>query len=1340
MLKKSAFVAPAALVALVALAAAPASAAVGVTQPENRYDRHFERLPDLRLVRGAKPRSIPLDVTAAEGEAWTIAINATWATVTPASGTGPARVKLSFDGEAVNALVDPSATLTVSGPDSTATIDIQWDIWPKVLVGADQRSGPEGRAALIDYAGDRANWPKDGFAGAWELWGFIPDETTHADRLDARAPVDAPEATPCAPGQTTGCTRDGQAGLAAGQSADQAWLLSTGDFRVTIGVLDSGIRWDSNSLVNKFYVNARELATCPPPGADLAATDRFVGFDVNDDGLFNIRDYDDAPWLEDVNFNGRRDPQDLIWADDGDGPCSDGVDDDGNGYVDDISGWDFFWNDNDPSDDSDYGHGTGEANDAGAEAHDDEGIPGVCPRCSILNVRVGDSFVVDVNQFADGVVFVVDSGADVVQEALGSINNTPYAQKAIDYAYFHNVPIVASAADETSYHHNYPGSLEHTLYVHAIVHDGDSEFSSSTFLNFNNCTNFGGHLVLSTPGEGCSSEATGKTAGQTGLLMSYWLQEKERAQGTPAEAYYATPLSAEEIYQTLIASADDIDVEGAESDPGAKDLRKFPSNEGWDLHFGWGRNNARRALELVRDRQVPPEVNVSAPRWFEVLDPDRTPTFDVRANVSSPRLTNLRWELYVSERIVGAPLVKVAEGQGGVGDSLGADDVLATINIERDLPGMFARAGDPAGSDPEQFSGIVEVRAFGTNPAGDVVAGKFRKTFGVRRDSTVLPGFPIYLGASGESSAKLTDLDGDGTEEIVVATADGLVHAISADTSELPGFPASLDVYAALNADVCAAEPTKCHRNAPAFREGTAHRIVPEDVRTSVLASIAVGDLDGDGDGCRDVVVATLDGLLYAFDCAAALRTGFPVTIDRSTTTDGLTGARRCERNGQQVTGCRDGQLFAESGFFSSPLLADIDDDGSLEIVIGGLDSRAYAWHLDGSVVNGWPVHLVNEDEPAYVDGEPNRLDDRIIASPTVADLFGDGTPWLVMGTNERKQNSNQVFLYAIHPEGRAHAGGPFPSGWPTRVDGFIPDEILPFVGRGNPNSPAAADFDGDGDDEIVNAGMGGNMLVIDGDGVARSQAMRSLSIDFGPNETVDESANALMLPVINNPSVADLDGDGVLDIVNGTAGTGLIAVASQGGKRSDFDHAVSAWISDNGFFQDGFPYRVWDYQFFMNYAVADVDGDGQMNVLSGDGGYFVYAVNNDGSSAPGFPKWTQNWHIGTPAVGDLDGDEKIEVVANTREGWLWVWKTEGHVRGPKQAQPAIAWEGFHRDDQNTGNASGRYAQLKFYKPLSPPDDGGDGCGCAQSQTNPGTLAGLSLLATLFVARRRRRA
>ena len=75
--------------------------------------------------------------------------------------------------------------------------------------------------------------------------------------------------------------------------------------------------------------------------------------------MFSVSDYKDSPDLKpdaspghpkgDKNNNGKLDAGDLILN------YSDGLDDDGNGYVDDISGWDFMKDDNDPYDDTRYG-------------------------------------------------------------------------------------------------------------------------------------------------------------------------------------------------------------------------------------------------------------------------------------------------------------------------------------------------------------------------------------------------------------------------------------------------------------------------------------------------------------------------------------------------------------------------------------------------------------------------------------------------------------------------------------------------------------------------------------------------------------------------------------------------------------------------------------------------------------------------------------------------------------------------------------------------------------------------------------------------------------------------
>jgi len=1311
-----------------------AHAALTLTQQANAYDRTFERLPDLHLVRGTQLKVIELNVGASEGETWTLTADETWLQLSSNSGTGDATVELRVDESAFAAEDNPSASLVLvedGAMTQAVTLDVNIDIWPKLYDGGDNR------ASLRAHVKNPANWPKDnGWGGRWALWGFLPDDESHPGQ-NAGVNMDTWEKTPCADGTNDDtCVGENQAGLAAGLAADQGHLLSTGDERVIIAVLDSGIHWDERDLVTKHYLNAEELRSCPPPGADADAVDVRAAFDVNEDGVFNIRDYDGAEWMTDVNKNGLRDPQDLIWGDDGDGPCSDGVDSDDNGYMDDISGWDFFWNDNDPSDDTRYGHGTGEAKDSGGEAHNFDGDTGVCPRCQILNVRVGDSFIVDVNQFADGTIFAVDSGAKVVQEALGSLNNTPYAQDAINYAYDNGVAIIASAADEASYHHNMPGSLERTLYVHAIVADTDGGWrDAATFLNFGNCTNWGGKLALSTPGTGCSSEAVGNTSGHAGLVYGYYEELRDAKLAAGENVDYWTPnLGAEELYQVLSFSADDIDVPGMEADPAALEAKRFPSNEGWDLQFGYGRNNVRRSMELLRDMKIPAEGRIDSPLWYETFNPSRTDSVDIAISLSSPRLTDLAWKLYVSPGVEGRAPVEIGSGEGGKDE-----EVVASLDLSSDGPlaALVAKSAElPVDQDPEAYSVTLYLETTGVNPAGETVTGGFRKVIALRDDPDVREGFPIFLGASGEGSGKLTDINGDGLDELVLPTADGFVHAFRADGTELDGFPVAVNTYPALSTELCAAEPSKCHRNSAAFASGA---IDPDGVHSSMMSSIAVGDLDGDGGLCRDIVQATIDGGVFAWDCTGALREGFPVFADPAYVAE-FVGALRCDKGGEEAIGCTLKQRHAETGFFASPVLDDLDGDGTLEIILAGLDQSLYVWNEDGSTENGFPVVVRNEVFPAYTaEGEIFRYDGRIVATPTVADLFGDGSRVIVVGTNERVENSTQSFLYAIWFDGSAHAGGPFPDGWPAPVAGFIPDEILPYVGRGNPNSPAAADVDGDGKDEIIVAGLGSVMLTFNEDGT-EEYIMESTGTYYGPNANVDEPLGSL--PVINNPSVADLDLDGRLDLINGTAGLGLIQVASAGGLRAVFDHSVSAWVAANGYFLDGFPHRVHDYQFFMNYTVADIDGSGVPNVLSGSGGYYLYAPDHTGAEAPGWPKFTSQWHITTPAVGDWDGDGKFDIVANTREGYLWAWTGEGNVGAPEGSPNPIQWAGFHHDDHNTGNVS---TPIRVYDAPAPPDDGPNptdptcGCDASSSDDDLGAFGFAVVLLGLALVRRRRR-
>src|SRR3954453_6685238 len=132
-------------------------------------------------------------------------------------------------------------------------------------------------------------------------------------------------------------------------------------------------------------------------------------YDRNVDGVVNVADWTGDPRVPAQNGSYIT-PQDLIR------PFSDGADHAGNGYPDDIAGWDFYQRDNDPSDDVTYGHGTGEARDSSAEI---EKQLTQCANCMFMPLRVGDSFIANINNWPQAVVYGADNGVSVIQEALG---------------------------------------------------------------------------------------------------------------------------------------------------------------------------------------------------------------------------------------------------------------------------------------------------------------------------------------------------------------------------------------------------------------------------------------------------------------------------------------------------------------------------------------------------------------------------------------------------------------------------------------------------------------------------------------------------------------------------------------------------------------------------------------------------------------------------------------------------------------------------------------------------------------------------------------------------------
>jgi hypothetical protein len=964
-----------------------------------------------------------------------------------------------------------------------------------------------------------------------------------------------------------------------GFSLDRAWQLTLGRDDVVIAVLDSGTRWDDRDLLHKYHLNAGEL---PPPAGS-------VEHDANGDGVFDVRDYAGDERVRDRNANGVLDPQDLILA------FSDCRDDDGNGYPDDVCGYDFFGGehcgtrgaDNDARDDTDFGHGTGIASTAAAETNNGIGDAGVCPKCRVMPVRIGDSFVVDANRFAHGLVFAARTGASVVASAVGSYNNTPAARAALDFAYERGVAVIASAADEFSYHHNYPSVHNHALYVNAVRDNHAQDHrKASTFWGLNPCTNFGARVWVTVPARSCSSGATSRLAGLTGLLYSAAL---EAGLGR---------LEAEEAYQLLRRTADDLD----NSAPDWGKLR-WPAKAGFDQLHGYGRVNAHRAVGAVLEGRIPPIADLANPEWFAVVSPVAQPVVPVGGTIRLPRAKRasytLEYALGVEPRENEYRVVARGDVQQEKTGNLGLLDF-----TKLPLPG-----GPPPVDRESRDRYSVSLRLRVTDDRG--LTSEARRSFFVFHDPSWFGSFPLQLGASGEAAPVLADLDGDGADEIVLPTADGLLRIVRRDGGGLSEVRAPLD------------------EGFPAPRGSADAPLASEELRReTVVRAAAVGDLAGRG--APVVVVASREGKVYVFDRDGERVAPFPVSID-----PGLARDPSPER-------------VVESGILTGPVLADLDGRPGLEIVVTALDGHVHAWRGDGTPLAGFPVL-------AATGGVPHK----IVSTPAVGDVDGDGSPEIVFGTNG--SGEGLASLFAVRAAGNADPRGAFLDGWAPYGVPTLRGQLLPTLSAGIHMTPVLVDADADGDQEVVvYAVTGTSVLMVDH---ARGGPREVARYDLAPSAD-SEIRGTSFVGGTGSALLADTDGDGAGELYAPLMPLRMLTLRTSPGVPIDVPLALGGWklaqAGETRPMLPGWPRRMEDLMLFARPAAVDVDSDGRLEVVMGSGGYLLHAFRPDGGEAEGFPKFTGGWIFSAAAAGDLDGDGRPELVAVTREGYLFAWKLGG--------------------------------------------------------------------------------
>ncbi|MGD8395749.1 MAG: FG-GAP-like repeat-containing protein, partial [Candidatus Eiseniibacteriota bacterium] len=360
------------------------------------------------------------------------------------------------------------------------------------------------------------------------------------------------------------------------------------------------------------------------------------------------------------------------------------------------------------------------------------------------------------------------------------------------------------------------------------------------------------------------------------------------------------------------------------------------------------------------------------------------------------------------------------------------------------------------------------------------------------------------------------------------------------------------------------------------------------------VATPAVADLDADG--AVDVVAVAWDAAaVYAWAADGTPLAGWP-------------------------------QPLGADFNWASPVIDDLDLDGDLEVIaVQGKLGRIYGWHHDG-------------EELADGDGDPSThgvlLETGttfLYATPAVGDVDGDGFGEIVVGENA--------------PAGRLHV---------IERDGTALSAFPRALGGQVTASAALADLDDDGHLDIVVSAEPDRVVAID--------AVSGADLPGWPRTAVTATAYART----SSPVVVDLDGDGELDVVDAAS-----------------DGRLHVWRADGS----GLP--GWESVRFATVAedatqstptVADVDGDGGLEVLVGAANGAIHAWHAGGARLAGFPLVVGAEVRASPVVWDVDEDGLLELVAASVDRQVHVWELEGEL-----AIERIGWPFMRRDVRNTG-------------------------------------------------------
>ncbi len=475
---------------------------------------------------------------------------------------------------------------------------------------------------------------------------------------------------------------------------------------------------------------------------------------------------------------------------------------------------------------------------------------------------------------------------------------------------------------------------------------------------------------------------------------------------------------------------------------------------------------------------------------------------------------------------------------------------------------------------------------------------------------------------------------------------------------------------------------------------------------TSTIEFASPSVIDINQDGVKEILTADGNGCVWAWDVYGNVLPGFPL----------------------KTAGVCDG-----TPRINSPLaIGDVDGDGVPEIVAGtrgisnspGQRGKVFVWRSNGTLLSGWPKEM--DWNMQYGDGISE------VYSVALANVTGDGRLEVIAGTSNNASDGGSFDedtpnLYVWDSRGSVLPGYPT---WYRRAG------IWGFVGAANLTGNALA--------EVV---VGRDQLYVHAyNDVGQPLSDWPVRTYLNPAETT-WGEDPYIEFTRNAPAMADLEGDGVMDIIiagkvrdpkqnhdvtntavlvlqpNGQRKTGWVVPPIGGAPVADsYSPAQAPALADldnDGRLEilvtlmDGMlrVYKhsgslMWQYNFAQGRSlfasepvVGDIDSDGQLDVVFGtyspDGSANNYvnitAVSGSGQLLSGFPlsltaegNSDKRGVRAAPTLADLDGDCDVEIFAASRANVLYVWDLPGVYNSQ-----LLPWPTGRQNNQRTGSFDG---------------------------------------------------